>query len=354
MESATKAFNVAVVGSGPAGLFCVEELLRLPRLTTVTVFERLPLPFGLVRFGVSPDHPHTRRVSKLFEQVLAKPGVTLRTGVTIGKDITIEQLRRDYDAVVIATGAEEDRKLTVPGENLPHVIPSTAWAGWINGNPDFAHVQPDLSHPVAVIIGNGNVALDAVRVLGRPAADLKSSDISPAALAALESSSIQDIFVLGRRGPHETSFGESEIAEVAALFPCRAETAGVPHNGNESYAVLKAMSAPEPRCTFLFHRTVVRFESPHRIVIDHNGHEEALEAGLIIKAIGHRAVPLPGLPFDTNRCVIPTQDHRIVIDGKPAKGLYAAGWVKRGARGLIGHNRKDAMETVKAIAADAC
>lgn len=381
--------RIAIIGSGPAGCFTAEELLNCGRPVAITLFERLAQPFGLVRYGVAPDHPHTQRLLKLLERTTGR--VTVRTGVEIGRDLAPEQLRQEFDVIVVATGAEDDRELGIPGEHLAGVHSSLSFAGWVNGHPDYADTPFRFDTDTAVIIGQGNVALDIVRLLCHDEARLRETDIAPAALAALAASQIRTIHVIGRRGPAQAAFGENEIIELGNLphvalrvdpivtMPSPADEKELAdEKADRPRAVVKALrefaSRPDPS---EIRRTVSidflrrplgisgggrveeitlelnRLEGePGKQVAVPTGALQKLSCGLVFASIGHQARPLPGLPFDESRGVIPTRDHRIILDGQPLPGLYAVGWVKRGARGLIGHNRRDAMETVKAILAD--
>ncbi len=381
--------RIAIIGSGPAGCFTAEELLNCGRPVAITLFERLAQPFGLVRFGVAPDHPHTRRMLKLLERTTGR--VTLRTGVEIGRDLSPEQLRQEFDVIVVATGAEDDRELGIPGEHLAGVHSSLSFAGWVNGHPDYADTPFRFDTDTAVIVGQGNVALDIVRLLCHDEARLRETDIAPAALAALAASQIRTIHVIGRRGPAQAAFGENEIIELGNLphvalrvdpivtMPSPADEKELAdEKADRPRAVVKALrefaSRPDPS---EIRRTVSidflrrplgisgggrveeitlelnRLEGePGKQVAVPTGALQKLSCGLVFASIGHQACPLPGLPFDEARGVIPTRDHRIILDDQPIPGLYAVGWVKRGARGLIGHNRRDAMEAVKAILAD--
>lgn len=381
--------RIAIIGSGPAGCFTAEELLNCGRPVAISLFERLAQPFGLVRYGVAPDHPQTRRMLKLLERTTAR--VTLRTGVEIGRDLAPEQLRQEFDVIVVATGAEDDRELGIPGEHLAGVHSSLSFAGWVNGHPDYADTPFRFDTDTAVIIGQGNVALDIVRLLCHDEARLRETDIAPAALAALATSQIRTIHVIGRRGPAQAAFGENEIIELGTLphialrvdpivtMPSPADEKELAdEKADRPRAVVKALrefaSRPDPS---EIRRTVSidflrrplgisggsrveeitlelnRLEGePGKQVAVPTGALQKLSCGLVFASIGHQARPIPGLPFDESRGVIPTRDHRITLDDQPIPGLYAVGWVKRGARGLIGHNRRDAMETVKAILAD--
>lgn len=379
-----RPLRVAVVGSGPAGLFTADELLRRRPGTTVDVFERLPAPFGLVRYGVAPDHPHTRRATKLLEGVLARPGVRLHANRALGHDLALADLRADFDAVVLATGAPLDRRLDLPGEDLPGVWPSTAFAGWVNGHPDFRDHGPLPATDTALILGHGNVALDAARLLARPAEFLATTDIAPAAGDELARHSIRHILLVGRRGPAQAAFGLAELEELATLpgwtvsaepaaFPlaeaCREELAAGDDRAREVAALLEKLSHVSPpapserRIEILFHRLPLAFAGGTSVEVVHFSHSrlegpagarravatgeyEELAAGLVIKAVGHLGQPVAGAPFDAARGLIPHQAGRV------ERGLYVVGWIKRGAKGLIGHNRRDAMETAATLLAD--
>lgn len=365
--------RVAIVGSGPAGLFAADDLLRRRPGTQIDLLERLPLPFGLVRYGVAPDHPHTRRVMKMLEATLAKPGVKLRTGVEVGRDVTIEELRAEYDTVILATGAELDRPLGIPGEDRANVVPSTAFLGWVNGDPDFATLQPDLSVESAVIVGNGNVALDAARLLARPQDLLATTDMNPAALATFAKRGIRQIHVIGRRGPAQASFGSQEIAEFQQLTGWSVSVNTPTWDGDttddrvrEVVETLRAFDGfpprPPPHIVFHFCRRPVEV-SATTLRVEHmalrdgaavgTGVFEEIPCGLLVKAIGHRGQALPGVPFDAERDIVPNRAGRVLENGVPVPGLYCVGWIKRGAKGLIGHNRRCAMETVGAMMEDA-
>ena len=374
MNDSHKQLRIAIIGSGPAGIFAADELLCKRPRTLVDIYERLPAFGGLVRYAVAPDHPQTRRVMKLFEATLAKPGVALKLGIEIGRDISVAELRQKYDAVIVATGAEEDRKLGIPGEALPNAIPSTAFCGWINGDPDFANLDINLEVETAIVIGNGNVALDCARLLARSQSALAQTDIARAALEKLSTRKIRRIIVLGRRGPAQNSFGAAEIAEFGTLENCAVSVSPreFPIIGNsedrifQSLETLKsfATAAPNPAAKtsieFRFFARPAEIKeragTPASLSIERTrldgeravgtGAFEEIPCGLVIKAVGHHGVALPGLPFDESRGVIPNSGGRI------ERGLYCVGWIKRGASGLIGHNRKDAMETVALLVAD--
>lgn len=367
MTTTPRPLNVGIVGSGPAGLFLSDELLRKRPGSTVAVYERLALPFGLVRYGVMPDHPHTRRATALLQGILQKPGVTFHGGIQVGRDVSVAELRNRHDAVVLATGAGIDRDLGIPGEHLPFVHGSSDFCAWINGHPEQRDLPVDLATDTAVVIGNGNVALDCARILARPHAFLQTTDISPAALAQLATSRIRTIYVLGRRGPAQNSFGAQEIAEFATLegWSVSIDPAEVPIVGTEDDRLFQSLetlrgfgaapAAGASRIIFRFFARPVEIRTDG-IVVERTrlegdrsvptGATELIPCGLVLRAAGHRGQAIPGVPFDEARFVTPHTAGRI------EKGLYCVGWIKRGAKGLIGHNRRDAMETAAAILAD--
>jgi ferredoxin--NADP+ reductase len=389
-SAAGRPLRIAIIGGGPAGFFTAIELLKPNRAVRVDLFERLPEPFGLVRYGVAPDHHHTRKVSKLLAGPGRDPRFRYFGGVEVGRDVTVPELRRWYDVLIAATGAEIDRRLDIPGEHLSGVLPSLGFAGWVNGHPDCPG-PGDLAGESAVVIGNGNVALDVARLLAKPVTELESSDIAPAALAVLAASSVKNIYIVGRRGPVQASFGEEELAEIGRIAGCDIEidpgdlalnTASeeellFPEADRQrlNMDTFRGFQARPPgggrkRILFRFNRKPVAILGTDRVTGVHlettrllgaaggqhtvgTGETERIPCSLVVKSIGHTGTPIRDLPFDTQRGAIPTRNHRVIADGgAPLPGTYAVGWFKRGARGLIGHNRRDAMETVKAILED--
>ena len=383
--------HFAIVGAGPSGFYAAAELLRLVPGARVDLFERLFAPHGLVRYGVAPDHPHTRRITKLLERTLAHPACKFHPGVEIGRTLAWDDLRARFDAVAVATGAEDDRELGIPGEHLAGVHSSLAFAGWVNGHPDYTREPFDFSAETAVIIGNGNVALDIVRILSHDPDRLRETDIAPAALAALADSRLRNLHVIGRRGPVQAAFGENEIAELGDLpgLNLRVDpVVAMPNAADEQEladpaadrvrAVVKTLRGYASRPATPGARVTVSFDflrrplgisgsgrvdgitlelcrlegDPGRQQAVPTGALQKLPCGLVFVSIGHHGRPLPGLPFDASRGVIPTREHRVVAGDHVLPGVYTVGWIKRGARGLIGHNRRDATETAKAILAD--
>ena len=361
--------RVAVVGAGPAGLYAADELLKHPEIT-VDVYDRLPTPYGLVRAGVAPDHPHTKRVEALFRAIEEQPGFRYFLGVEVGRDLTLADLEAQYDAVVYAVGASADRTLGIDGERLRGSLPATDVVGWYNGHPD----QTDLDVPLAgtsrraVVVGNGNVALDVARVLALDPAALGTTDIADGAWAALAGSALREVVVLGRRGPADAAFTLPELVGLAGLAEQGAidvvvDTGGVPlPTGTRKLEVLAGLAARpsgrRPAGRDGVRRVVLRFHTrPTRIVgdeatgvtgveVERDGTTEVLDAGLVIRAIGYHGRPVADLPHDAATGTVP-HDH-----GRVRPGLYVTGWVKRGPTGFIGSNKACAEDTVTSLLDD--
>lgn len=389
--SNTPKTRVAIIGAGPSGFFMAEELLRHDNSLVVDIFERLHKPYGLLRYGVAPDHPHTRRIIKLMEHTAARPGFNLRLGVEIGRDVTIDELRANYSAVFVATGAEVVRSLDIPGEDLPCVYSARAFAAWANGHPDHLNDQFDFDTETAVIIGNGNVSLDIVRILSRDPAALEEFEFSPAAKETLAHSRVRNIHVIGRRGPAQAAFEEKELLELGELpnvefrvdpivmmLSETDERELAAPDADRARGIVETLRTFASRSKGEAARTVVSFDflrrplaikgttRPEEITLElcrlegdageqralPTGALQRLPCGVVFVSIGQRGKPIPGLPFDDVEGVIPTKDHRVLMDGVPLPDVYAVGWLKRGAHGLIGNNRKDAMMTAQAYFAN--
>ena len=373
--------HVAVVGSGPAGFYAAAALLASEEPTVaVDLLERLPTPWGLVRLGVAPDHPNIKAVSRAFEKTAARPGFRFFGNVEVGRDVTHEELARLYDAVVYAVGAQTDRRLGIPGEDLPGSWAATELVAWYNGHPDFQELEFDLSHERAVVIGNGNVALDVARMLALTPEELAPTDTTDAAIAAITGSGIREILVVGRRGPVQAAWTPVEVGELGELAGAdvvvdpadleldeasEAELAAAPPTVKRSVEHLRDYAARAP--TGRPRRIVLRFlTSP--VAILGEGSVEAIEVvrnqlvdgravatderetipcGIVFRSVGYRGVGLPGVPFDESSGTIPNEGGRV------EPGLYAAGWIKRGPSGVIGTNKKDATETVHLLLEDA-
>ena len=392
--TAENPLQVAIVGAGPSGFYATEALIKSDCPVQVNMFERLPAPYGLVRNGVAPDHPKLKQAIQVYDKIAHGRGFRFIGNVTVGRDLDAEELRRTHHAVIYTCGAETDRKLGVPGEHLRGSHTATELVGWYNGHPDYRDRVFDFSHETAVIIGQGNVAADAARILAKSVDELKNTDIAEHALEALAASRIRNICVVGRRGPAQVKFTSKELREFLAIENCRAfvesaELALNPQSQREigdkaggmskkNYAILQQFAAAgadasKPRvCRFTFLKSPVRLEGHarlERIVFEHNrlegepfrqaarptGETSELECGLLFRSIGYRGVPIAGVPFDENSGTFPNRAGRVTEakDGDAVPGVYTAGWIKRGPSGIIGTNRACAVETVAALLEDA-
>jgi ferredoxin--NADP+ reductase len=380
--------RVAVVGSGPAGFYAAGQLLASEEPgVEVDLIDRLPTPWGLVRLGVAPDHPNIKAVSRAFERIAARPGFRFLGNVEVGRDVSHGELTELYGAVVYAIGAQTDRRLGIPGEELPGSWPATSFVAWYNGHPDFQHLEFDLSHERAVVIGNGNVALDVARMLALTPAELAPTDTTDTAIEAINAAGVKEIVVVGRRGPVQAAWTPVEVGELGELAGAdilvdpteleldaasAAELEAAPPTVKRNVEHLReyAVRTPEGR-----HRAIrLRFLlSPVAIVGDERveaielvrnelvdgravstGDRELLECGIVFRSVGYRGVPLPDVPFDEGRCTVPNDGGRVVdAAGAAVRGVYCAGWIKRGPSGVIGTNKKDATETIELLLEDA-
>jgi ferredoxin--NADP+ reductase len=382
--------RIAVIGSGPAGFYAAGHLLKDgPETLEVDMLERLPTPWGLVRSGVAPDHPKIKSVTRIYEKTAAHPRFRFFGNVELGKDISRDELAGRYHAIVYATGSPGDRPLGIPGEDLEGSHPATDFVGWYNGHPDFPDHDFDLSAERAVVIGNGNVALDVARMLTLTHDELAVTDIADHALEALDASKVREIVVVGRRGPAQAAFTNPELRELGDLAdadvivdPAELERALAVEDPNMdststlNVAILRDYAGRAPAGKGK--RVILRFllspleligdgRGVREVVLARNalqatedgrlkavasGETESIEAGLVMRAIGYRGKPLAGVPFDERAATIPNQGGRIVGPAGPCVGEYAVGWIKRGPSGVIGTNKKDAQETVDALLAD--
>lgn len=381
--------RVAIVGAGPAGFFLAEKLLAQSEIrVTVDLYERLPTPYGLVRFGVAPDHEKIKNVTRQFDKTAARPGFRFFGNVDVGRHITLDDLRRHYHQVCFTTGAQTDRHMGIPGEDLARSHPATEFVAWYNGHPDFADRSFDLSVERVAVVGVGNVAVDVARILCRTPEELATTDIAPYALDALRASRLKEVYLLGRRGPVQAAFTNPEVKELGdlpgadihvvpdeiALDPVsQAELdQGDDRSAAKKVEILREFStrprAGQPRLL-----TIRFLVSPAALLADERGgvrtmrlvrnrlvaardgtaraeptaEVEDLPVGLVFRSVGYRGLPIPGLPFDERAGVVPNQEGRV------APGLYVAGWIKRGPTGVIGTNKPDAAETAAAMVADA-
>ena len=381
----------AIVGSGPAGFYAAGALLAAEPEVEVDLIERLPTPWGLVRLGVAPDHPNIKAVSRAFEKIAARPGFRFLGNVEVGRDLVHEDLVRLYDAVVYAVGAQSDRRMGIPGEDLPGSWPATAFVAWYNGHPDFQELAFDLDVERAVVIGNGNVAVDVARMLALTPEELQPTDTTDAAIAAICGASLREIVMLGRRGPVQAAFTTPELKELGELAgadvivdpadleldPASEAALADDTNAQRNLEVLRAYAGREPegkpkRLVLRFLTSPVevlgservegvevvrnRLEADERgrLAAVPTGERETIEAGLVLRSVGYRGVAVPGVPFDESRGTIRNDGGRALDeDGRPVPRVYAAGWIKRGPSGVIGTNKKDATETVQLLLEDA-
>jgi ferredoxin--NADP+ reductase len=389
-HSEDRPLRVAVVGAGPSGFYAVAALLDAPDLhVRVDVFDRLPAPFGLVRYGVAPDHQKIKLVSRVFEKAAKDPRVRFFGNVELGRDLSRDDLERLYDAVIYAVGAQSDRRLGVPGEDLEGSWSSTEFVAWYNGHPDFADADYPLDHEQVAVVGIGNVAMDCARLLARPAEDLASTDISDQALEVFRRSRVTDVWVLARRGPAQAACTPPELKELGELEDVDVlvdaaqlddpETAGEPDRQTaKNLEIFRQLAergdrgmARRIRFRFLVSPVEVLGEDGRitGLVVERNelrpgadgtmrpagtGETEVLPVTAVIRAIGYRSLPLPGVPFDERRGVIPNRDGRVLDSdsGEAVPRAYVVGWAKRGPSGLIGTNKPDSQATVETLLAD--
>lgn len=382
---------IAIVGSGPSGFYATEALLRSELTVKIDMLERLPTPFGLVRSGVAPDHPKLKQAIKVYEKIAGEPQFNFIGNVTVGRDIGIDELSHTHHAIIFTCGAGTDRRLGIPGEDIPGSYTATEFVGWYNGHPDYRDRHFDLSHETAVIIGQGNVAADVSRILSKSVDELKETDIAQHALDTLAESKVRSIYVVGRRGPAQAKFTSKELKEFSELGICQAivnpeelvlnpesetELADKTNAGSiKVYELFKQFDSvvagdKARQCYFTFLKSPVELigrERLEKIVLEKNrlqglpfqqaavgtGERFELEAGILFRSIGYRGIPIAGVPFDEKRGIFPNLEGRIInSEGTPVPQLYTAGWIKRGPTGIIGTNRADSVATVASLLDD--
>jgi len=396
LGSTSNPLRVAVFGAGPAGFYAVEELLKQDgRTISVDLFDRLPTPYGLVRGGVAPDHQKIKAVIKQYEKTAARPGFRFFGNVTFGEDLSLEEVLTHYHQVLFTTGAESDRRMGIPGEDLPGSYPATIFVGWYNGHPDYRDLQFDLSAKQIAVIGNGNVAMDVTRILARSADELVKTDIADYALEALRHSKVREIDLLGRRGPAQAAFTNPEIRELTTL--AEADLVVRPEEleldeVNREFLALHASEPTHQRNVDILVAQIPKGEGTHpkkiharffvspvavlgkdrveglrleknRLVKDKDGVFKAQGTGiyeeiqcqLVFRSIGYKGHRLPGVPFDERNGIIPNHDGRVIdpTTNTPLPRVYVAGWIKRGPSGVIGTNKLDSIATVQAMLEDA-
>jgi len=386
-----------VVGSGPAGLYTAEALVKQaaaldpPRPIRVDVLDRLPTPYGLVRYGVAPDHKSIKSIAEYLRTVLEHDGVRFVGGVHLGDDVTRDDLLASYDAVVYATGAMRDRHLGIPGEDLAGSVAATDFVNWYCGHPDVDPGAFTLDAESVAVIGVGNVAVDVARILSRDPEELRETDVSQPVLDALMASKVREVHMIGRRGPAQAKFTTKELRELGELpgvdvvvdpaetdldaFDPTGESARLAAEDRHvrgNYAVIREWASRRPsgaarRLTVRFWLRPIEMHGPERVSaltlertrLDENGRftgtgqTETLEVQLVLRSVGYQSVPLPGVPFDERSSIVPNAEGRVLgPDGSALPGEYVAGWLKRGPTGVIGTNKSDAAQTVRALLAD--
>lgn len=366
--------HIAIIGSGPAGYYTAEALQKADDIA-IDVIDRLPVPYGLIRTGVAPDHQSIKAVSKRYEGVALTDNVRFVGHVSVGNDVSIDELAQLYDAVVLATGAPEDRPLGIPGADLPGVIGSAAFVGWYNGHPDFADLDPPLGAHGVVVVGNGNVALDVARILAKTPTELVGSDIVAHARSALADSAVRNIHILGRRGPHQIAMTPKELGELGHLERAapRVDPADLPDVGDDvllepgmrkSVTHLRSFAAnPVARpvtIEFDFFAMPVAIEGDgrvQRVIVERTtldadlrsvptGECYAVDAGLVIGCIGYQTPPIPGVPYEHGRGRFAN------VEGRILPGLYCVGWARRGPSGTIGTNKPDGARIAELVLED--
>lgn len=391
--TAENPLRVAIIGSGPSGFYAAGQLLgSTDPVVQVDIFDRLPTPWGLVRFGVAPDHPKIKSVTRVFEKTARMPGFRFHGNVEIGRDVSHEELTAAYHAVLYAVGTPADKKLGIPGEELPGSVSATDFVAWYNGHPDYADMEFDLSAKRAVVVGNGNVAIDVARMLMLSIDELAVTDIADHALEALRFSQVEEVILLGRRGPAQAAFTNPELLELADLEladvivhpedlrldpASEASLADADATTKRNIATLNQYAALTPagkprRIELRFLASPTALEGEGRveaIVVERNelvqaedgslrarpsGETERIEAGLVLRSIGYTGKPLPGVPFDGKLGRVLNKDGRVLDPDTdaPLAGVYAAGWIKRGPSGVIGTNKKCAMESTGLLLED--
>jgi ferredoxin--NADP+ reductase len=396
LGTAAQPLRVAIIGAGPAGFYAAERLFKETELVIeVDLYDRLPTPFGLVRNGVAPDHQKIKSVTAAFDRIAANPRFRFFGHVELGSDVTVDDLKAHYHQILYSTGAQTDRPLGIPGDDLIGSHPATEFVAWYNGHPDYRDCEFDLSQESVAVVGVGNVAVDVARILCRTPEELLKTDIADYALEQLRASRVKEVTILGRRGPAQAAFTAPEAKELGELADC---DTFVPADEAELDALSQASLAAADRAELRkvefiqelarrqpsgkSKRLTLRFlVSPVELIGDETGRVkqmrlvrnvlyatdagslrpkatdqfETLDAGLVFRSIGYRGVPLPGVPFHDSWGVIPNAGGRVLdADSRePLVGQYTAGWIKRGPTGVIGTNKPDAAETVEAMLTDA-
>jgi len=391
LGSESRPLRVAIVGSGPSGFYAAEAVANSGLAVEVNIIEKLPAPFGLVRYGVAPDHPKLKKVTMIFHQIAEKPNVNYFGNVKVGEDVSLQELESCHDAVVFCYGAETDRQLNIPGENLPGSHTATEFVAWYNGHPDYKSATFDLSCEDVVIIGQGNVAADVCRILSKSVEELSKTDIAEYAVEALSKSKVRRIHVVGRRGAAQAKFTSRELKELEALPDCLSsvDAEEIALNAADEIELADPTNYNTVDCVEAFKRMSEQSDANTDKEIKFHfllsptafhGHEkleamsfarnqligeafsQAAEAtdstlgipcGLCFRSIGYRGKPIADAPFDERRGLVPNEKGRVICDDSNLnRNLYVSGWIKRGPSGIIGTNRADSIETVETLLAD--
>jgi ferredoxin--NADP+ reductase len=359
------SLRVAIVGAGPSACYAAGELARTHGVE-VNVFDRLPTPFGLVRAGVAPDHQRTKNIVSVYESALRAPNVSCYFNVEIGRDLTHAELMDTHHGVIYAVGASRSRDLGIPGEHLAGHHAAAELVAWYNGHPDHEEDEIDLSGTRAVVIGNGNVALDVARVLVMDRDELAATDVAEHALRSISASSIDEVVVLGRRGVADAAFSVGEFLALGRLAGVDVVIAGDlgvrPESGDGALRYDLAVEFAARPTTPGNRRIVLRFSTTPTALVGETHVEgvavgdspagEVIETSLVLRSVGYRGTAIDGLPFDPDRCIVPNDGGRVTENGSAVPGVYVTGWIKRGPRGVIGTNRTCAAETVSALLRD--
>jgi len=379
-----RVLRVAIVGSGPAGVYAAGSLSQHGDVL-VDVFDRLPCPFGLVRYGVAPDHPKIKSISLTLRKLLEDPAVRFLGNVDVGPELSLDELRRYYDAVIFSSGSAVDRRLGIPGEDLPGSYSATEFVAWYSAHPDAPIDAFTLDARGVVVVGVGNVAVDVSRILAKSAAELRPTDLPDHVLAVLDRSRVEEIHMIGRRGPAQAKFTTLELRELGemtnadvlvdpadlVLDPASEATVAAEPMIRRNLEVMRSWAhrppAERPRRLYVrFWLRPVEILGSDRVTglvvertrLDDTGNAVGtgetftIDAQMVLRSVGYRGIPLPGLPFDDRSGTVPNAAGRVMANGSPMPGVYVAGWIKRGPTGVIGTNKRDANETVAALLAD--
>ena len=384
--------RVAIIGSGPAGFYAAEALLRsTDTVVHVDMFDRLPTPYGLVRGGVAPDHQSIKAVTRVYEKTAARPTFRFLGNVCLGSDVTVEELRRHYHQIVYAVGNEDDRRLGIPCEGITRCTPATVFIGWYNGHPDYRHAQIDLSVPRVAVVGNGNVAIDTARILLRTPAELEKTDVAAHALEALRNSQVREVFILGRRGPEQASFTPPELKEFGEmedvdtvvapeeLAGCVIPEAAGNTQQEKNLKILQSYAAQPPGgkekklhlrfrvspteiiagvdgkvAGLVLEKNRIEIQPDGTVSARGTGETEVLEVGMVLPAIGFAAKRIDGVPFDEKAKVIANEDGRVIDPASRAivANEYVVGWARTGPQGLIGSHKGASAHVVEHMIAD--